>query len=39
MAYTILWPTFFEEVWLSPAQGFDAANAKARVYESVAAAF
>jgi uncharacterized protein YbjT (DUF2867 family) len=32
MAYTILWPTFFEEVWLSPALGFDAANAKARVY-------
>src|SRR5580704_1985 len=34
MAYTILWPTFFEEVWLSPALGFDAANAKARVYGS-----
>jgi NADH dehydrogenase len=34
MAYTILWPTFFEEVWLSPALGFDAANAKARVYAS-----
>jgi uncharacterized protein YbjT (DUF2867 family) len=25
---------FFEEVWLSPALGFDAANAKARVYGS-----
>ncbi len=34
MAYTILWPTFFDEVWLSPALGFDAANAKARVYGS-----
>jgi uncharacterized protein YbjT (DUF2867 family) len=34
MAYTILWPTFFEEVWLSPALGFDAANAKARIYGS-----
>ena len=34
MAYTILWPTFFEEVWLSPALGFDAAHAKARVYGS-----
>jgi uncharacterized protein YbjT (DUF2867 family) len=34
MAYTILWPTFFDEVWLSPALGFDAANAKARVYRS-----
>lgn len=34
MAYTILWPTFFEEVWLSPALGFDAANAMARIYGS-----
>jgi uncharacterized protein YbjT (DUF2867 family) len=34
MAHTILWPTFFDEVWLSPALGFDAANAKARVYGS-----
>jgi uncharacterized protein YbjT (DUF2867 family) len=34
MGYTILWPTFFEEVWLSPALGFDAANAKARIYGS-----
>jgi NADH dehydrogenase len=34
MAHTILWPTFFDEVWLSPALGFDAANGKARVYGS-----
>jgi uncharacterized protein YbjT (DUF2867 family) len=34
MAYTILWPTFFDAVWLSPALGFDAANGKARVYGS-----
>ena len=32
LAYTILWPTFFSEVWLSPALGFDAANAKVRIY-------
>jgi uncharacterized protein YbjT (DUF2867 family) len=32
--YTILQPTFFIEVWLSPALGFDAANAKARIYGS-----
>jgi uncharacterized protein YbjT (DUF2867 family) len=32
LEYTILWPTFFSEVWLSPALGFDAANAKARVF-------
>src|SRR6266850_6932271 len=32
MTYTILQPTFFTEVWLSPALGFDAANAKAQVY-------
>jgi len=32
MIYTILQPTFFTEVWLSPALGFDAANAKAQVY-------
>lgn len=30
--YTILQPTFFMEVWLSPALGFDAANAEARIY-------
>jgi uncharacterized protein YbjT (DUF2867 family) len=34
MAYTILWPTFFDEVWLSPALGFDGVNAKARIYGS-----
>lgn len=32
--YTILQPTFFMEVWLSPALGFDAANAKAQIYGS-----
>ena len=31
-AYTVLQPTFFTEVWLSPAVGFDAANASARIY-------
>ncbi len=30
--YTILQPTFFMEVWLSPALGFDYPNAKATVY-------
>ncbi|MEO6588629.1 MAG: SDR family oxidoreductase [Pyrinomonadaceae bacterium] len=32
--YTILQPTIFMEVWLSPALGFDAANAKAQIYGS-----
>ena len=32
MTYTILRPSFFMEVWLSPAVGFDAANAKAAIY-------
>ena len=32
LAYTILRPSFFMEVWLSPAVGFDAANAKAAIY-------
>lgn len=32
MAYTILQPTFFAEIWLSPALGFDPANAAARIY-------
>jgi len=32
MIYTILRPSVFMEVWLSPAVGFDAANAKATVY-------
>jgi uncharacterized protein YbjT (DUF2867 family) len=30
--YTILRPTFFMEIWLSPHLGFDAKNAKARIY-------
>lgn len=34
MTYTILQPTLFTEVWLSPALGFDAANAKAQIYGS-----
>lgn len=32
MTYTILQPTFFAEVWLSPALGFDAANGQVRIY-------
>jgi len=32
MIYTILQPTFFTEVWLSPALGLDTAHAKAQVY-------
>lgn len=32
MTHTILQPTFFMEVWLSPALGFDAANGKAQIY-------
>ncbi len=32
--YTVLQPTFFTEVWLSPAVGFDIANASARIYGS-----
>jgi uncharacterized protein YbjT (DUF2867 family) len=32
MAYTILQPTFFAEVWLSPALGFDPAHATVRIY-------
>jgi len=34
LIYTILQPTFFMEVWFSPALGFDAANAKAQIYGS-----
>ena len=30
--YTILQPTYFMEVWLSPALGFDHPNAKATIY-------
>ncbi len=32
MKYTILQPSIFMEVWLSPALGFDYSNAKARIY-------
>ena len=32
LVYTILRPSLFMEVWLSPAVGFDAANFKATVY-------
>ena len=32
LVYTILRPSMFMEVWLSPAVGFDAANAKASIY-------
>jgi uncharacterized protein YbjT (DUF2867 family) len=32
MSYTILQPTYFMEVWLSPALGFDYPNAKATIY-------
>ena len=32
MAYTILQASYFMEVWLSPALGFDAANGKVRLY-------
>lgn len=32
MTYTILRPSYFMEVWLSPAVGFDFPNAKAAIY-------
>ena len=32
LTYTILQPTFFAEIWLSPALGFDVAQGKARIY-------
>ena len=32
LVYTILRPSMFMEVWLTPAVGFDAANAKATIY-------
>jgi uncharacterized protein YbjT (DUF2867 family) len=32
MAYTILQPTCFDEVWLSPALGFDVPKATAQIY-------
>jgi uncharacterized protein YbjT (DUF2867 family) len=34
LTYTILRPSYFMEVWLNPAVGFDATNATARVYGS-----
>lgn len=34
LVYTILRPSYFMEAWLSPAVGFDAANAKAAIYGS-----
>lgn len=34
MTYTILRPTFFMEVWLSPALGFDPQNGHATIYGS-----
>jgi len=34
MTYTILQPSFFMEVWLSPGLGFDIANATAQIYGS-----
>jgi uncharacterized protein YbjT (DUF2867 family) len=34
MAYTILQPTMFTEVWLGPHLGFDAANANAQIFGS-----
>lgn len=32
MAYTILRPTYYMQIWLSPAVGFDAPNATAAIY-------
>jgi uncharacterized protein YbjT (DUF2867 family) len=32
LTYTVLRPSYYMEVWLSPAVGFDAANAKATIY-------
>ena len=34
LVYTILRPTFFMEIWLSPHLGFDIANANATIYGS-----
>src|SRR5260221_2740917 len=34
MTYTILQPSFFMEVWLSPWLGFDGANSTAQIYGS-----
>ncbi len=32
LTYTIIGPSYFMEVWLSPAVGFDAGNGKAQIY-------
>ena len=32
MTYTILQPTFFDEMWLSPALGFDSSKGTAQIY-------
>jgi hypothetical protein len=32
MAYTILQASYFMQIWLTPALGFDVANGKARLY-------
>ena len=32
LEFTILRPSYFMEIWLSPAVGFDAANAKATIF-------
>ena len=32
LAFTILHPSYFMEVWLTPAVGFDVSNAKAQIY-------
>jgi len=32
MTYTILQPTFYDEVWLTPSRGFDIAKATAQIY-------
>lgn len=34
LAYTVLQPTFFTEIWRSPGVGFDFASAQARIYGS-----
>ena len=34
MTYTILRPTYFMDVWLGPALGFDVAGGRATVYGS-----
>lgn len=34
LTYTLLRPSYFMEVWLNPATGFDYAHAKARIYGS-----